>query len=56
VHRVGGFPLELRASAGVATFPRDAEDLTGLLRAADVALARAQAAGGGAMAYVPDPA
>jgi diguanylate cyclase (GGDEF)-like protein len=55
VHRIGGFALELRASAGVATFPRDAEDLTGLLRAADVALARAQAAGGGAMAYVPDP-
>jgi diguanylate cyclase len=55
VHRVGGFPLELRASAGVATFPRDAEDLTSLLRAADVALARARAAGGGAMAYVPDP-
>jgi diguanylate cyclase len=56
VHRVGGFPLELRASGGVATFPRDAEDLTGLLRATDVALARAQSAGGGAMAYVPDPA
>jgi diguanylate cyclase len=56
VHRVGGFPLELRASAGVATFPRDAEDLTGLLRATDVALARARSAGGGAMAYVPDPA
>lgn len=56
VHRVGGFSLDLRASAGVATFPRDAEDLTSLLRAADVALARARAAGGGAMAYVPDPA
>ena len=55
VHRVGGFRLELRASAGVATFPRDAEDLTGLLWAADVALARARSAGGGAMAYVPEP-
>jgi diguanylate cyclase len=54
VHLVAGLRLELRASAGVATFPRDAEDLTGLLWAADVALARARAAGGGAMAYVPE--
>lgn len=54
-HAVGDVVLELRASAGVATFPRDAEDLAGLLRAADVALERAKAAGGGAMAYVPEP-
>ena len=51
---VAGFTLALPASAGVATYPRDAEDLTGLLRAADVALARAKAAGGGALAYVPE--
>jgi diguanylate cyclase len=55
VHVVQGYRVELRASAGVATFPRDAEDLTGLLWAADVALERARAAGGGAMAYVPEP-
>jgi len=54
-YEVAGATIELRASAGVATFPRDAEDLAGLLRAAGVALARAQRAGGGALAYVPDP-
>ncbi len=53
-HAVAGVTLALPACAGVATFPRDAEDLTGLLRAADSALARAKAAGGGALAYVPE--
>jgi diguanylate cyclase (GGDEF)-like protein len=36
---------------GVATYPRDAEDVVGLWRGATVALARARERGGGAVAY-----
>jgi diguanylate cyclase (GGDEF)-like protein len=36
---------------GVATYPRDAEDVAGLWRGASVALARAREGGGGVFAY-----
>ena len=46
---------EWRAAAGVAVYPDDAEDVADLLRAASVALGRARAAGGGALAYGGQP-
>lgn len=53
LERVAGAasPVTWRAAAGVAAYPDDAEDVAGLLQAASVALARARAAGGGALAY-----
>jgi diguanylate cyclase (GGDEF)-like protein len=43
-------------SVGIATYPRDAEDVAALLRGASIALARARERGGGALAYAAQSA
>lgn len=44
-------PIELRACAGYALYPHDAEDLAGLLRAAEVAARRAVERGAGVVSF-----
>ena len=51
---VSGISLEVRASAGVATFPDDAADSHQLLRCADVALYRAKQLPGSVTRYFPE--
>nr|WP_276320096.1 bifunctional diguanylate cyclase/phosphodiesterase [Parasulfuritortus cantonensis] len=43
---VDGVPIHVHASVGITVFPRDAGDLAGLLRDAELALDRAKAQGG----------
>jgi diguanylate cyclase (GGDEF)-like protein/PAS domain S-box-containing protein len=50
---VGGETVYLRVSIGLATHPRDGEDLDALTRAADVAMYQAKAEGGGFRFYNP---
>lgn len=42
-----GHPLHISCSAGIAMYPRDAKDLQGLLRVADVAMYQAKGSGKG---------
>jgi diguanylate cyclase (GGDEF)-like protein len=53
--RVGQLEVSVRASAGVAFFPRDGGDLAELLGAGDAALFRAREPGGGGLAlFTPE--
>lgn len=50
---VGGETVHVRASIGLAAYPRDGENLDALTRAADVAMYQAKAEGGGFRFYNP---
>ena len=51
---VDGFPLEVRASVGVALYPDHGEQASMLLQRADVAMYTAKKAGGGAELFAPE--
>lgn len=46
-YRIGGFDIRMSASIGMATYPRDGNDASRLLQAADAAMYTAKAAGKG---------
>lgn len=50
---VGGHPLEIRASIGIARYPDHGVDAESLLRNAEIAMYAAKQAGGGQMFYEP---
>ena len=45
-HDIGGHELQVTASIGVSSYPRDAADGNGLLKCADAAMYRAKSQGG----------
>ncbi len=54
--RIGGKPLHLSASAGIALYPRDGTDARDLIRSADAAMYQAKRAGRGLQRYAADVA
>jgi two-component system cell cycle response regulator len=51
---VGGTPVEVRLSVGVASWPRQAATSAELLRAADAAVSRAKGSGRDQVRAAPD--